>query len=73
MWRRKAVEQIRTGFLVYSLLYIASNRFLVFIDKILWIFLRPMEISSKKPVSRFREVIQAPKKVELPLLDLICE
>ncbi|KAG6434787.1 hypothetical protein SASPL_106430 [Salvia splendens] len=24
---------------------------------------RPMEISSKKPVSRFREVIQAPKKV----------
>nr|XP_011470554.1 PREDICTED: ribosomal RNA processing protein 36 homolog [Fragaria vesca subsp. vesca] len=24
---------------------------------------RPMEVSSKKPVSRFREVIQAPKKV----------
>lgn len=32
---------------------------------------RPMEISSKKPVGRFREIIQVPKKVGLVLYVLL--
>ena len=38
----------------------------------LFSFLRPMEASWKKPVGRYREVVQAPKKVAFISLLYFC-